>query len=198
MGFALRNLRLKSNRVYLRPLHRRDAATVFAAIDRSRAELEKYLPWTSHTRAASDTVAFIRRSIVGRKRGRWYTFGVFLRASDEFVGVCGLVSISRFNQSAEIGYWVASEHAGRGYTTEAAALVLRFAFELLDRHKVVLRAATDNPASNRVALKLGFTHEGIQREEMQLARGWLDLNYYSLLRTEYLKHRAQIESFISK
>ena len=58
----------------------------------------------------------------------------------------------------ELGYWIAAEHQGHGYATEAARAVLDRAFTQLGVEKVSANAAVDNVASQRVLEKLGFTY----------------------------------------
>jgi RimJ/RimL family protein N-acetyltransferase len=52
-------------------------------------------------------------------------------------------------------------------------------------HKVVLRIAVGNNASDRVAEKVGFTREGILREELLIRGNWVDHTLWSLLDREY-------------
>ena len=188
---------LKSRRIYLRPLRGSDAAAVFAAVNASRLELDRFMEWPPLTTRVKDAAEFIRRSISGRRRGTMYNFGVFDAADSAYLGNCGLHDIRRRINSAEIGYWIRSERHGQGIATEAAALVLRFAFLELRSHRVILRAATDNIGSIRVAEKLGFTFDGLQRHELHLTRGWLDYNYYCMLEGEFQEQRAKIESHIT-
>jgi RimJ/RimL family protein N-acetyltransferase len=66
----------------------------------------------------------------------------------------------------EIGYWIAPEHWGKGYATEAAAAVIRAARDTLRLRTVSSAYFIDNPASGRVLQKLGFRPTGqIARRE---------------------------------
>ena len=56
----------------------------------------------------------------------------------------------------EIGYWIRSDHAGRGYATEAAAILVEAAWGIASIERIVIRHALANGASGRVAEKLGF------------------------------------------
>ena len=70
----------------------------------------------------------------------------------------------------ELGYWIAREHWGRGYASEAARAVLRLAATLGHR-RVVAGHFVDNPASGRVLVKVGFRPAGSVRRRFSLARG---------------------------
>ncbi|MEM8707362.1 MAG: GNAT family N-acetyltransferase [Actinomycetota bacterium] len=86
---------------------------------------------------------------------RAYNFHVFLADTDTLVGSCGLMR--RVGPGAiEIGYWVRSDHAGRGYATEAAAILAEAAWGLDGIERIVIRHDLANVGSGRVAEKLGF------------------------------------------
>ncbi len=87
--------------------------------------------------------------------------------TDEVLGAIG-GDIDHRDYSAEVGYWVGADVRGRGVATRGTRLLLRFFLDALDVRYVMLHAAVDNPASNAVARKLGFTHEGTSRDAMLL------------------------------
>lgn len=60
----------------------------------------------------------------------------------------------------ELGWTIIPEYQGRGYATEAARMLLDYAFTTLDRPHVVSLIHPDNAPSRRVAEKLGQTVEG--------------------------------------
>ncbi|HEY8709918.1 MAG TPA: GNAT family protein, partial [Burkholderiaceae bacterium] len=59
---------------------------------------------------------------------------------------------------------------GQGYATEAAALALRHAFEVLDLPQVVSFTATVNVASQAVMRRIGLTRRG-EFDHPRLAEG---------------------------
>lgn len=189
---------LKSKRICMRPLRRSDAVAVFNAVTRSRSDLDRFMLWSPQTTKVKHTAEFIRQTFVWRRRDVAYAFGVFEASTGEYLGNCGLHDIRHRIRSAEIGYWISSDQAGKGLATEASALLLKFAFEGLQLHRVILRAATDNGGSIRVAEKLGFRLDGIHRHEELLARGWMDYNYYCLLEDEYRAAREQLNALVTK
>lgn len=72
--------------------------------------------------------------------------------------------------NAEIGYWIARPHWGRGYATEGARGVLEVA-RLLGHTRIDAGHYLDNPASGRVLRKLGFQPTGAVKPRDCLARG---------------------------
>lgn len=69
-----------------------------------------------------------------------------------------------------LGIWLKKESHGNGYGTEAARLLIEYAFNQRDFHKLTAQAFGNNKASQRVWEKLGFEEEGRLREEVY--RGW--------------------------
>jgi RimJ/RimL family protein N-acetyltransferase len=62
--------------------------------------------------------------------------------------------------NAELGYWIARDHWGQGYATEAGRAVIALADETLRLPRLTSSHATDNPASGKVLRKLGFMPTG--------------------------------------
>ncbi|MFF0381926.1 GNAT family N-acetyltransferase [Streptomyces sp. NPDC004286] len=89
-----------------------------------------------------------------------YTFGAF-RPSGELAGMLSVVTHGPGH--GEIGYWATREHRGRGYITEAASAVARWAFTALAMDRLEWHAEVGNHASRAVAERVGFTVEGVLR-----------------------------------
>ena len=62
--------------------------------------------------------------------------------------------------SVELHYWIRSDRAGRGLTTEACRALIAWAPGALGVRRLTLWAGRANTASRRVAAKLGFAHLG--------------------------------------
>lgn len=90
-----------------------------------------------------------------------YAFAVLARDSAELVAA--MSSITRGEGAAEIGFWAAKPHRGRGYVTEALRAVAHWAFTRAGVERLEWRAEVGNDASRAVAEKAGFVIEGIQR-----------------------------------
>ena len=150
---------------------------VMAAIEASRAELARWLPWAD----PMPTRAFERDFLVGAaaafEADRDWAYLIFERDGEELVGGCGLHP--RGEGQAEIGYWVRSDRTGRGYATAAAGALRTVALEYLPRvDSIVIRMDQANGASAAVPPKLGFTLTGEDplREvltEGHTGRGWI-------------------------
>jgi RimJ/RimL family protein N-acetyltransferase len=87
------------------------------------------------------------------------TWAILWRPTGRLIGVMGLAPTPD-GRSAELGYYIARDHWGRGVATEAAREVTRVGFECFGYLKMTAAYHTDNPASGRVLAKLGFTIVG--------------------------------------
>jgi RimJ/RimL family protein N-acetyltransferase len=89
-----------------------------------------------------------------------------------------------------MGFWVRTSATGRGITSEAARLVVGFAFERLGLERVEVMAAVDNAASRRVAEKIGAQREGVLRRRLVLQGEPTDVVLYSLVRGDVEERSA--------
>lgn len=77
----------------------------------------------------------------------------------EFVAATGIKGINWDIPRCDIGYWCRSSMQGRGYVTEMANALTRFAFEVLKMRKVTIHVDKKNMKSAAVAERLGYLHE---------------------------------------
>lgn len=71
---------------------------------------------------------------------------------------------------AALGYWIARDHRGRGYASEAVGAVVQLA-RTLGHRRIVASHFVDNPASGRVLEKSGFRRTGPTVQRHSAARG---------------------------
>ena len=108
-----------------------------------------------------------------RTSGSAYPFVIV--AGGQAVGAMNLSNVVRGAfQSANVGYWVARAHNGRGVATAALALVCERAFGELGLHRIEAGTLLDNHASQRVLEKNGFERIGVAPRYLQIAGVWSD------------------------
>lgn len=114
-------------------------------------------------------------------------FVIALRAGDEPIGFCGLHDIHPANRSAWLGLLIGSpDHRGRGYGTEAIALLVRYGFEELNLNRIALGVMSTNAPAIRVYEKVGFRREGCFRQAYFRNGRWVDELRYAILREQWL------------
>lgn len=174
---------LKGAGVRLRPPRMSDFREWAALREASRDFLQ---PWEP-TWADDDLTrpAFRRRlSLYARDRdlGQGYAFFVFREEDGALVGGVNLRNVMRgVAQSAEIGYWAGQPFVRKGYTAAGVRAVTRFAFDVLGLHRVEAACCTDNEASHRLLLKVGFTEEGMARGYLKINGSWRDHLLFGLI-----------------
>lgn len=177
---------IETDRLVLRRFTRRDVPSLEEGVRASLADLNEWLPWAHMDYTRDDAVAFIRDSVSAWKDDKAYDYSI--RASDDLNFHLGNISIwqtSRTGRIGEIGYWIRSEVAGKGFGTEATLAVMREGFRSMNLHKIVLRIAVGNLGSERIAEKLGFHREGVLREELLIRGNWIDHTLFSILDREH-------------
>ncbi|HEY0068808.1 MAG TPA: GNAT family protein [Chloroflexia bacterium] len=102
------------------------------------------------------------------------------------VGWTGIQHIDLHHRSAEFGITIAEPDArGRGYGTEAAQLVLDYAFTARGLHSVYLTTAAYNIAGQRAYKKAGFREAGRLRDADFMGGKFWDMLYMDCLSTEF-------------
>ncbi|MBO9497925.1 MAG: GNAT family N-acetyltransferase [Novosphingobium sp.] len=153
----------RSERLLLRPGWHEDAGELAVRIsDEGIVRNLSRVPWPYTEAHAADWLAL-------PKEARYPRLLLTLPGApgQPIIGACGL---HRSDSGAEIGYWIAREHWGQGYATEAARAVLSIARSLGHR-RVFSHHAVDNPASGKVLRKAGFKPTGRIVAMHSLGRG---------------------------
>jgi [ribosomal protein S5]-alanine N-acetyltransferase len=120
----------------------------------------------------------------GFEQGLQVTFAITLQDQGTLVGAIGLVMNPKFSR-AEIGYWTGVPYWSKGYTSEAAAEILRFGFENLGLNRIYAYYLTRNPASGRVMQKIGMVYEGTLRQHARSGERFEDLHLYAILKSDW-------------
>ena len=154
----------RSQRLLLRPVWPEDWQLVLDGIaDEGVVRNLASAPWPY---GESDARAFTALPIEPQ-----YPRFLITRASDAaLIGCIGIDRSDAFDDGAELGYWIAREHWGQGYATEAGRAVLTIA-RTLGYTRVMAMHFLDNPASGRVLEKLGFVSTGVTSMRHSCARG---------------------------
>jgi len=103
----------------------------------------------------------------------------------------------------EICYFLHKEARGKGYMTEVVKRMKRYLFDERMADSLTIAVLPRNDASRRVALKSGFTYEGLEKKcGMNYLDEVVDLEYYTLYKEEYLnpdeKIRKEKQTIASK
>lgn len=93
------------------------------------------------------------------------------------IGLMAFLNYDATQRTAELRKLISPTGRGRGYGTAATRVWLRYGFEELDLHKIYLTTLDTNVRNVRLNERLGFTLEGIFRDEL-----FIDGAYHDVLR----------------
>lgn len=164
----------------LRPWRESDADAVETAFDCPDIQRWHVRRMDSHNEAIAWTAGWKTRWD-NETDASWAITG---NDEDQPIGQVGLRTISLFEGSAQLSYWVLPAARGTGVAVRAALALTQWTFDVVGLHRVFLEHSTANTASCRVASKLGFDVEGTQRGALLHADGWHDAHTHARLRTD--------------
>jgi [ribosomal protein S5]-alanine N-acetyltransferase len=126
--------------------------------------------------------SWIRGYEDGWRGGTRAGFVVRAAGGDEFLGFASMFGLDLPAGEAEIGYAVAPVARGRGVAGRALALLTGWGLGELGLERIELRIAVTNPVSERVAVRGGYTQEGVLRHVHFKEGRRVDLGVWSRLR----------------
>ncbi len=110
-----------------------------------------------------------------------------IEADGKLIGGIGIRSIDRVAGTAEMGVGIGDrEYWGRGYGRDAIKVLLEYAFEMQNLHRVWLRTGSLNERAIRCYRACGFVQEGILRQHDWSYGGRCDVLCMGILRDEWL------------
>lgn len=125
----------------------------------SDEETMRFFPST-YSREVSDKL--IDREMDRIKKGDIGLLAVEVKITGEFIGFIGIARPSyktHFTPCTEIGWRLSRSSWGKGYATEGAIEVLRFAFDELGLEEIVSFTTKENIASIKVMEKIGMIRD---------------------------------------
>jgi RimJ/RimL family protein N-acetyltransferase len=155
----------RSERLLLRPVWPEDWQAVYGGIaDEGVVRNLARAPWPYSKQDARDFAARVPAPTEPR-------FLITTARNAQVVGCIGLDAHDpEYPGAVEIGYWIARQHWGKGYATEAGRAALNIA-STLGYPRVFGSHFLDNPASGAVLMKLGFEPTGRVIERHSCGRG---------------------------
>lgn len=175
---------IDASRVSLRWISATDTDAFYAIY--SNPEVMRYwsTPPLADREAATNLLKKIQEDWKRRAILKW---GIAMRTDDKLIGSVTLFNLDFNHRRAEVGYALGRDYWGRGYMNEALMAVLKYAFEVLDLHRIEADVDPRNAASIKTLERLGFQREGYLRERWQVNGEIQDAFFYGLLRREWIR-----------
>ncbi|MFD4479320.1 GNAT family N-acetyltransferase [Streptomyces sp. NPDC058471] len=167
-------------RVGIRPYTYADGPEFTA---RARESRELHRPWLFPPTTDEAYAAYAGGLIEGRGRTG---FLVCERGREGAPGgaIAGFININNIVAGAfrcgALGYGAFVHAAGRGLMSEGLGLVTRYAFEVLDLHRLEINVQPGNTASIALARGRGFRLEGFSPDFLHIDGAWRDHQRWAL------------------
>lgn len=147
MNTHLRDLptEFTSERLLLRRYQPNDSAMYYHMLRNNWEHLYEFLPSFLVNMRGEEEI----KSWFDRQHAEWnalnlFIFGVWEKETDVYVGESYLANPDWDVPRIEVGYFIVKEFIGKGYATESANAIIRYAFEQMKVLRIDLRCAADN------------------------------------------------------
>ncbi|MBI4142989.1 GNAT family N-acetyltransferase [Candidatus Uhrbacteria bacterium] len=172
---------LTSERLVLRPVTIADATEQYVRW-LNDTTVHRYSEYRFVTHTIESARAYVERVCADE---HVHFFAIVTREGKRHIGNMKLGPIHPHHERASFGIMIGERDAwGRGYATEALALLEQYAFTALGLHKLTAGAVAENAGSIRLLEKRGFTREGVQREHFRDGDRFLDVVAFGKLRSD--------------
>ncbi len=182
MGKVIKVPQLETDRLILRMWSKKDAAALYEYA--KDPDVGPNAGWKPHADVLES------RMIIEQLFRRNMTWAIVEKETGSVIGSIGFEE-DKYRpgiKSKEMGYSLAKSRWGKGYMTEAARRLIRYAFEELGLVILMIRTSDTNRRSQRVIEKCGFVYEGTLRRAYRTYDGGMrEVRCYAMLREEYEK-----------
>ena len=169
------------NQVRIRPYRVADIDAIYEAVRESIPDIAPWMPWCHAGYSRDETVAWGESRQTDWDGKVEFSF-VIEQENGRVLGSCGLNQFDFPNGTANLGYWVRTSATRQGVATRAVGLLQAWAFTNTELHRLEIKAAVDNVASQQVALKSGAIREAILKQRLLLHGCRHDAVLFSIIR----------------
>jgi [ribosomal protein S5]-alanine N-acetyltransferase len=115
-------------------------------------------------------------------------FAIQLLDPDIFIGTAKAGHIDWYSKTADIGIMIGRKDVwGRGLASDALSVLCEHLFESVGLRRLTAGVMATNPAMVRVFEKLGFSREGVFRQQDRLGDDYIDHIHLGCLKPEFSK-----------
>lgn len=146
-------IKLETNRLLIRDHVEDDLDELFKLLSNRKVMYFLQDLYTSDIAGAKENLKLAIDEAHLERREKYF-FALLLKETGQYVGEIGFTLLG--GGEAELGYFILEAFWGRGYVTEAATEVLRFAFDDVGLEKIITGCNAENFGSEAVMKKLGM------------------------------------------
>ena len=171
---TLRELRLSDATSLLSMLSTEEVARFISPPPTTVEGFERFIAWTHRERAA----------------GNYACFAVVPHGMDTAIGIFQVRQLEPGFGTAEWGFAIGSAFWGTGVFMDGARMVIDFAFNTIQTHRLEARAAILNGRGNGALRKIGAMQEGILRKSFLRDGEYLDQALWTILDEDWRAQRV--------
>jgi [ribosomal protein S5]-alanine N-acetyltransferase len=171
---TLRELRLSDATSLLSMLSTEEVARFISPPPTTVEGFERFIAWTHRERAA----------------GNYACFAVVPHGMDTAIGIFQVRQLEPGFGTAEWGFAIGSAFWGTGVFMDGARMVIDFAFNTIQTHRLEARAAILNGRGNGALRKIGAMQEGILRKSFLRNGEYLDQALWTILDEDWRAQRV--------
>lgn len=159
------------------------AERIYATIDKCRNVFSPWLGWVEETHSPENILKFLEKVNVDWDNNAQFVYEIYI--GKKFIGLISVINVAWQHKRAEIGYWLDTDYTGKGYMSEAVALIEKELFDN-DFNRIVIHTDVLNQRSANVAIKAGYKFEGVLRQNIYSIsqKRYRDQNIFSKLRSD--------------
>lgn len=102
--------------------------------------------------------------------------GIFDKTSSKHIGNVKLGPINWIHRKATISLFIGNkDYLRKGYSTNVIKLIVDYAMNILNLHKIDAGVYAENIASKKAFENNGFVIEGIKKEDCYIDNRWIDV-----------------------
>ena len=181
--------------VQLRPFdYERDREGLFTSVcGNQNDDLWTYIPLYRPTTADELGDMLLKAA----EQQGWQTYVISMLDSNKPLGMASYMRIRPEHGSAEVGCVIFSKSLQRTrIATEALYLMIKHAFDDLGYRRFEWKCNDGNEASKRAAKRLGFTFEGIFRNDLVVKGRNRDTTWFSIIDKEWPVIKSGFENWL--
>lgn len=165
----------------LRKVQDSDIANIHKGL--SNPEITKYYDVHFATLEETEEQMQWYRDLIKKGTGVWW--GIYDKQNDEFCGAGGFNSLDKHHKKAEIGLWLLKEFWGKGILNEVMPQLFEYGFTKLGLNRIEGYVVSDNTKCKSALEKIHFIYEGTMRE-CEIKNGEkINVDFYSILKSEW-------------
>jgi diamine N-acetyltransferase len=107
--------------------------------------------------------------------------------SDEYLGTISLKHISYTNEKAEYAIVMRKKVHGTGAAQDATNELIKYAFDILNLHKVYLSVIEENIRAQKMYEKCGFKYEGLDIDSVKINGKYKNHKWYGIINNKRTK-----------